>query len=205
MSDPAEITRKTYERAAQALLDELEPRPESPHAKHHAHILARLTGRPSMRAVVMGSAAPVMLREFNDQGAVAIGLDYSKAALRVWQRELQGTSLVCANLQRLPFAKSSLDALYADALLGHIARRDFEETVRGIRDALRPGGVLGVRLKLGEGERLENHKQVPGQVWRSYWTMPEFVNSLNLLDFDVRHEQQMANGRSVFLVLRREY
>ena len=107
-----------------------------------------------MRALVMGFGAATMIRQFSEDGAYVVGLDYSIAALK-WLKRQTTAQLVCADIRRLPFARSNFDAIYCDALLGHIARSEFDETVRGIRDALRPGGVLGVRLKLGEGEGLQ--------------------------------------------------
>ena len=77
--------------------------------------------------------------------------------------------------------------------------------MRGIRDALRPGGVLGVRLKLGEGEGLQAHKSGKGQVWRTYWSQKDFIERLYALDFDLRHEQDITAAQQVFLILRREY
>lgn len=202
--DSKTVTRQTFERAAQAMLQSLAPEPHAPHAAHHAHLLSRYAGRPSMRVLVAGFGAATMMRQFADDGAAPVGLDYSHSAL-MWLRRQSHAPLVCADIRRLPFARSTFDAIYADALLGHVARGDFDETVRGIRDALRPGGVLGVRLKLGEREGLERHKSGQGQVWRTYWSQTEFIERLYALDFDLRHEQDITAAQQVFLILRREY
>lgn len=204
MPDASNITRQTYERAAQAMLDALAPKPLAPYASHHAHLISRFAGRPSMRALTMGFGAATMIRQFADDGAAPVGLDFSPSAL-MWLRRQTHAPLVCADIRRLPFARSNFDAIYADALLGHIARSEFDETVRGIRDALRPGGVLGVRLKLGEGEGLHSHKSGKGQVWRTYWSQKDFIERLYALDFDLRHEQVITAAQQVFLILRREY
>lgn len=204
MPDAAHMTRQTYERAAQAMLDALAPRPPAPYASHHAHLISRYVGRPSMRALVMGFGAATMMRQFAEDGAAPVGLDFSHSALMRLRRQTHAP-LVCADIRRLPFARSNFDAIYADALLGHVARSEFDETVRGIRDALRPGGVLGVRLKLGEREGLEPHKGGQGQVWRTYWSQKEFIERLYALDFDLRHEQDITPAQQVFLILRREY
>ena len=204
MPDATNITRQTYERAAQALLDNLAPEPPSPHARHHAHLISRFAGRPSMRALVMGFGAATMIRQFSEDGAYVVGLDYSRAALK-WLKRQTTAQLVCADIRHLSFARSNFDAIYCDALLGHVSRIEFDETVRGIRDALRPGGVLGVRLKLGESEGLQMHKGGKGQVWRTYWSQRDFIERLYALDFDLRHEQDITAAQQVFLILRREY
>jgi len=204
LPDVANITRQTYERAAQAMLDALAPKPLAPYAAHHAHLISRFAGRPSMRALVMGYGAATMIRQFAEDGASPVGLDFSHSAL-MWLRRQTHSPLVCADVRRLPFARSNFDAIYCDAILGHVARSEFDETVRGIRDALRPGGVLGVRLKLGEGEGMQSHKGGKGQVWRTYWSQTEFIERLYALDFDLRHEQDVTAAQQVFLILRREY
>ncbi|GIK53873.1 MAG: hypothetical protein BroJett014_28460 [Planctomycetota bacterium] len=204
MPSNADITRRTYERAAAALLNQFDPRPAAGLA-HQARLLYQYVGRPSIRCLVMGGTAAALLHELGEQGAYAAGMDYSRSALAHFRREAPLAPLVCADMRQLPFARSAFDAIFVDALLGHVERREFDDTVRGLRDALRPGGVLGVRLKIGSGEGLETHKSGAGKVWRGYWQPSEFIERLYALDFDLRHEQDVLPGRQTFLILRREY
>lgn len=204
MPSDADITRQTYERAAAALLNQFDPRPAAG-LTHQARLLYQYVGRPSIRCLVMGGTAAALLHELGEQGAYAVGMDFSRVALSHLRKEAPLAPLVCADMRHLPFTRSGFDAIFADALLGHIERREFDDTVRGLRDALRPGGVLGVRLKIGSGEGLETHKSGAGKVWRGYWQPSEFIERLYALDFDLRHEQDVLPGRQTFLILRREY
>ena len=61
------------------------------------------------------------------------------------------------------------DAVWASACLLHVARADLPVVLRRLAGATRPGGVLHVSLKEGDGEAWSTHGRVAGPRHFTYW------------------------------------
>ncbi len=80
-----------------------------------------------------------LILEGIEGGAFAVGLDFSKKALSCCRRR-RINNLVCADVEHLPIADSSVDLVLALDLLEHI--EDDNALLREIVRILRPGGYL---------------------------------------------------------------
>jgi SAM-dependent methyltransferase len=61
------------------------------------------------------------------------------------------------------------DGVWANACLLHVARPDLSTVLRRLAEATRPGGVLGLSLKEGDGEGWSVHGHVRGPRLFVYW------------------------------------
>lgn len=83
-------------------------------------------------------------------GYSCLGIGFSYGLLTEALRCVPGGHFVHLDLRSLPFIPESYDAVYADALTT-IPKRDIKDTLRDFRIFLKPGGILYLSLKLGEG------------------------------------------------------
>lgn len=85
------------------------------------------------------------------RGLLALPVDLSIELLRV----ARNYGLDCptlADLRQLPFARGSLDGVWASASLLHLPRHELPGALRELRRVVRLSGVLYCSMKLGEGE-----------------------------------------------------
>jgi radical SAM superfamily enzyme YgiQ (UPF0313 family) len=102
----------------------------------------------------------------------------------------------------LPVDKNSYDGAWTESVFAHIPRTDVAKAMTSVHAALRPGGLLHVRLPLGEGEGFEDSED--GQIYRARWEAAHFEEVMGSLDFTLLQTQQLPNNE-VGLLFRREY
>ncbi len=101
---------------------------------------------------------------------LVVGLDVSRAALVACRRDKDpgNVSLVQGDASRLPFAGSSVDAVIAHHVLGHLLANERAESAAEMARVLRPGGALSVRvlsredMRSGMGEEIEPNTYLRG-------------------------------------------
>jgi len=87
-------------------------------------------------------------------GCRPCGLDLSPGMLSLAGHRLPGVPLVLADVRRPPFATGGFDGVWACASLLHLPRSQLPAVlVEAVRLLRRPGGVLFLALKSGQGER----------------------------------------------------
>lgn len=90
--------------------------------------------------------------EWRRRGRRAIALDLSRGLLTE-ARALGVTSLLMADMRRLPMATACADALWVCASFLHVPRADAPATLGEFARALKPGGALYIGVKGGAGAR----------------------------------------------------
>jgi len=95
--------------------------------------------------------------QFAGRGLWTVGMDYSygmllQAAQRAPAPYVQG------DMRCLPFADAALDAAWVNASLLHIPRAQAPGVLAEVWRVLKPGGVLYLSLKEGEGETWEQRE-----------------------------------------------
>jgi SAM-dependent methyltransferase len=121
-------------------------------------VSSNITGGPHSQARVLDlGCGPGRDVDFLTQlGCQVVGLDLSAGMLAKARARLPGANLVRADFRQLPFGPGILDGAWACASLLHLRRIEFPvvlgEIVRLLR---RPGGLLYLALKGGQGERWE--------------------------------------------------
>ncbi len=128
------------------------------HYRDPAATLAPLDLRPGMRVVELGPGPGMFtaeaVRQVGCDGRL-LCVDLQRGMLRPLQRlvrdaGLRNVALHCATAERLPFRDSSVDLVYAIAVLPMVV--DKAAALRELRRVLRPGGVLAVSEDLIEPE-----------------------------------------------------
>lgn len=116
-------------------------------------VLDAVGAGPGIRLLDLGCGTGLLPALAHDRGAEVVGLDIAPALLAVAERLVPEAELHVADVQRLPFADASFDAVTAVNAFPFAA-----DPVAAIGEAarvLRPGGRLGVGL-FAEPERAES-------------------------------------------------
>ncbi len=160
------------------------------------------TGRATPHLMVMGSRAGHYAFAASEYGCRVSCVDFSLAALKVHREQWPQIYSVCADVRALPFQLSTFDGLWTDSVLSHIPHSEFEQVALELRRILRPGGLLSVRISVGEGMAMENRDH--GHLLRSFWRQEDIKGALDLLDYGFSEAEPLDNKRAV-LTFRREY
>lgn len=89
---------------------------------------------------------------FQTYNCTVIGLDYSHEMMRVGRDEHDHKVPFCqADMRHLPVGQR-VDGIWASASLLHLQREDLLPALQEFRRVLKPGGVLYLSVKVGDGE-----------------------------------------------------
>ncbi|MCC7509775.1 MAG: class I SAM-dependent methyltransferase [Planctomycetes bacterium] len=202
MSDAAAITLKTYGRLAeQKLAIPLQPLdPQAGKARVESFLLR--TGRPLPRVVVMGAEVALRCRQVDECGGTATGVDGSAAVIELARKLYPQGEFLVGDARSLPVATNSFDGAWTESVFMHVPRAEVARAMSSMHRALRPGGLLYVRLALGEREGFEHSAQ--GEIFRARWDATEFEQVLNSLDFTLQHSETLPDNEAG-MFFRREY
>lgn len=131
----------------------------------------------------------------------AIGLDYSHEMMLAGREGLghQGP-FAQADMRRLPVG-GHMDGLWVCASLLHLAREEVLPTLQEFHRVLRPGGVLYLSVKMGEGAAwVPTPYDQTHQRFFTYW-QPELLDSLlETAAFHIIDGWQESGRRDTWLV-----
>lgn len=202
MSDAVAITLQTYGRMAeQKLGNPLHPLDPQPGKARVESFLLR-TGRPLPRVVVMGAEVALRCRQVDECGGTATAVDASEAVLELARRLYPQGVFLPGDARALPVDANSFDGAWTEGVFMHVPRAEVARALASVHGALRPGGLLYVRLALGDQEGFEDTPL--GPIFRARWDAAEFEKVLNSLDFTLQHSEALPD-REAGMFFRREY
>lgn len=91
----------------------------------------------------------------------------------------------------LTSADGAYDAVWANASLLHVARADLETVLRRLAAVTRPGGLLRLAVKEGDGDGWSTHGSISSPRHFTYWRQDALVDVVEAAGWDgvaVRHE-----------------
>jgi len=119
--------------------------------------------------------------QFTERGFNAVGIDLSLGMLLEAARRAPG-EYVQADMAALPFCRRSFGAAWMNASLLHLARSAAPVVLAGMQALLKPGGVLYLSLKQGEGEIWEQRE---GQRFFTFYQVEEVIQLLEQAGFSL--------------------
>ncbi|MBN2043799.1 MAG: class I SAM-dependent methyltransferase [Anaerolineales bacterium] len=150
--DEQETTRQTYDRHAAGIAGRFWDTDLS-------HIWEAFCGMipPMSRILDLGCGSGRDAAVFTALGHWVAGMDFSMGMLREAARRAPGNYLQ-GDMTCLPFAPASFDAAWLNASLLHLPRQLAPGVLAEVREVLKPGGVLYLSLKEGQGEFWEQRE-----------------------------------------------
>jgi SAM-dependent methyltransferase len=112
-----------------------------------------LANLPDGPVLDVGCGPAQVCNYLHRHGRTAIGLDMAPGMLSAAARLAPQARLVAADLLALPLRPATCAGAVASYSLHHLPKARMDTALAGLRDALRPGGVLVVITHGGSGEQ----------------------------------------------------
>lgn len=100
---------------------------------------------------------------FVEQGFKVVGVDLSEKLLELARFAVPRAKFYSADIRHLSFEKSMFDGIWACASILHIKHKDLPSVFTEFFTVLKPGGILYVHVKKGEGEEYIEEPSIPGR------------------------------------------
>lgn len=140
---------------------------------------------PAGPVVDLGAGPCFDSAELRDLGLEVISIDRSRSMLRVARERFPGPR-VQADMRQLPLRSGVLAGVWACASMLHLERAELVPALVGVREALRPSGMLFTSFKLGAGEGWESKKYgVEAPRWFTFWSEADLDAALGTAGFEV--------------------
>lgn len=202
VEDPVSITFHTFDRIAASRLVDAQPLAEDHDARRRVeHFLLR-TGRPLPRVIVLGSDLALVCRQIDQLGGAAVGVDGGSNVIALARHQYPGGEFQQGDMRRLPVDVNAWDGAWTSSVLSHIPRASVAEAMASVHAALRPGGLLQVRLPVGDEEGYEETSH--GPVYRVRWDREQFRMAIGALDFELLETEPLPDDQ-LAMIFRREY
>ncbi len=92
----------------------------------------------------VGCAGGRDAKEFVKRGFAVTGIDLSGIFIKIAKKEVPKARFLKMNVLDLKFSKESFDAIWAQAVLLHLDRKDVPKTMKSFYTILRKGGLLDI-------------------------------------------------------------
>jgi SAM-dependent methyltransferase len=138
--------------------------------------------RPGALVLDLGCGPGRDLRWLARHGFRPVGLDRSGGMLGYTARHASGTPLICGDMARLPLCSDAVDGLWSCASFLHIPKREAPAVLAEFARVLRPGGLLGLTVKRGDGEGWTTTR---GRRFLAWWQPAELDAALAVAGFRV--------------------
>lgn len=103
------------------------------------------------RVLDVGCAGGRDAKIFASKGFEVTGIDLVGSYLKAARKYVPRAKFIKMDLRELTFPKSYFDAVWANAVLVHVYKKDLPKVLKGFYRVLKPQGKLHVRMKRGEG------------------------------------------------------
>ncbi len=135
-----------------------------------------LTDLPDGPVLDLGCGPAQVSGYLADRGRTAIGIDMAPGMLAAAARLVPGARLLAADLLALPLRPASCAGAVASYSLHHLPQARLGAALAGLRDVLKPGGVLIVITHGGSGEEWLDRPE--GRVVLSRYSPAELAGRL---------------------------
>ncbi|HEY2353482.1 MAG TPA: methyltransferase domain-containing protein [Gaiellaceae bacterium] len=129
------------------------------------NILGRFPSPPSILDVGCGPGRDMAW--FEQRAATVTGIDVSSSMLELARRQCVG-ELIAMDMRELALPDASFDVVWSIASLLHLPKADASLALAEFRRVVKPGGIVVVVVKAGDGERWERTGDWPNRLFARY-------------------------------------
>lgn len=99
----------------------------------------------------------------SEQGFKVTGIDRSEKLLELARIAAPKAKFYSADIRHLSFEKNMFDAIWSCASIVHIKHSEIQQVFNSFYSILKPGGMLYIHAKKGEGEGYVDEPSMPGK------------------------------------------
>jgi SAM-dependent methyltransferase len=146
--------------------------------QNRAALLEHMRGQGPFRILDFGCGPGRDLMAFKDMGHEVIGLDGAERFVEI-ARSFSGCEVWHQDFLRLELPESFFDGIFANASLFHIPSQELPRVLKGLRQTLKPQGVLFSSNPRGDNQEGWNGKRYGAyydlQQWRKFMSAAGFT------------------------------
>lgn len=113
---------------------------------------------PKGSVLEIGCAGGRDSKRFAAKGFKITGIDLVRTFLQEAQKAVPSGRFVKMDMRHLKFPSNYFDAVWANAVLLHLKKKDIPPTLKGFFRVLKKGGKMHIRVKKGTGVTYEKDK-----------------------------------------------
>ncbi|TSC74979.1 MAG: methyltransferase type 11 [Parcubacteria group bacterium Gr01-1014_30] len=115
------------------------------------------------RVLDIGCATGRDSKRFLQKGFKVVGIDLVDSFLREARSDMPQAKFIKMDLFNLNFPSNYFDAVWANAVLLHIKKKDIPKALKGFYKILKSKGKLHIRVKQGKGARYKAERLSVGE------------------------------------------
>lgn len=175
-------TNAAYNKYAKQYTDKFIPTLKKPLVqKELDRFVAALNGT---YVIDLGSGGGDHAVELEKRGLAVLCVDQSKEMIKLCKEK--GLDAEIQDIENLSYEPKTFDGIWAYASLLHIPKNNIPSVVEKLAQILHPKGILGLAIKEGEGEGMEQDSSyADAERWFTYFTDDE-INEIFSPYFDIK-------------------
>jgi ubiquinone/menaquinone biosynthesis C-methylase UbiE len=180
--DVSHLRRSTidsYDRIAEQFAEQWFDHPPEPELELFLRKLRRKS-----RVLDAGSGPGHHARKLSAAGHDVAAIDLSDGMLEQARKRIHGVRLMKMNIEALPFAEATFDAIWCAAAIMHVPREYVARTLKGFCRVLKPGGILGLNFQVDRVSEVVD-RRLDHRFFEYYPSTSEVADLLQLAGFSV--------------------
>lgn len=156
---------------------------------------------PNAKILEVGSATGRDARYFRSQGFDVTCTDVIPQALLKLQEE--GFKTFTYDFRNPPKSDwlESFDGYFANGVFVHASQEIFEDNLKNISKIVHKGGIIGISLKIGEGEEI-SHEKVDAPRYFKYYTEEKLKQIISQYSLEILDLVYTHGGKWIRLVIK---
>ncbi|MFY9484659.1 MAG: class I SAM-dependent methyltransferase [Patescibacteria group bacterium] len=123
--------------------------------------IERLGGK---KVIEIGCGPGYDAKHFSEHGLALTAIDLSAGFVAMAAKRAPKARVLKMDMRHLKFPPHGFDGIWAMASFLHVPKLEGEKTLRGFKRVLKPGGLLFISVKIGQGEKVISKKRYGGGV-----------------------------------------
>lgn len=163
--------------------------------------------KPDGLVLDVGCGAGVKSKYLINKGLKVIGIDFSKEMINIAKREVPDGKFLVMDMRDVRELKEKFDAIFMQAVLLHVPKKEVRKTLEVLQDILIPHGYFYIAVKEKkphqpeEEIRVENDYGYKYKRFFSYFNLDEIKNYISDLNLKVCYESVTSSGNSRWIQL----
>ena len=123
---------------------------------------------------------------FSENGLEVIGIDLTSNFVKMASRNVPKAKFIQMDMRNLNFPENTFDGIWACASFLHIPKIEARDTLLGFKKVLKPGGLIYLSVKQGNGERFVKKKEYKNKAkFFAFYNKNELKNLVKSCGFQI--------------------